>query len=67
MKFRYSSMYIREDIGSIEGLVKILNPSAIQLQLDTNICIYLREFYRTPSKTIVDKVLWDELKNFYAY
>ena len=48
MKFRYSSMYIREDIGSIGELVEILNPSAIQLQLDTNICIYLREFYRTP-------------------
>ncbi|OKA27497.1 hypothetical protein [Bacillus cereus] len=67
MKFRYSSMYIREDIGSIGELVEILNPSAIQLQLDTNICIYLREFYRTPSQTIVNKVLWDELKKFFMH
>ncbi|MBE7148919.1 hypothetical protein MN093_14435 [Bacillus mycoides] len=67
MKFRYSSMYVREDIESIEELVKILNPSIIQLQLDANICIYLREFYRTPSKTIVDEVLWHELKAFFMY
>ncbi len=67
MKFRYSSMYIREEIRSIEDLVKILNPSVIQLQLDTNICIYLREFYRTPSKTIVDEVLWYELKKFFMH
>ncbi|SDZ07431.1 hypothetical protein [Bacillus sp. 166amftsu] len=62
MKFRYSSMYIREEFKSIEELTRILNPSVIQLQLDTNICIYIRDFYRQPSKTISNEVLWNELK-----
>ncbi|MGP1906812.1 hypothetical protein ACTSEZ_01485 [Metabacillus sp. JX24] len=62
MNFHFSSMYVRQKIESIEELTNFLDPSEIQLYLDTNICIYLREFYRQPSKTITDEVLWNELK-----
>ncbi|PAK33857.1 hypothetical protein [Peribacillus simplex] len=62
MKFHFSSMYVRKKIESIEDLTKTLEPSEIQLHLDTNICIYLREFYREPSKTISNEKLWNELK-----
>lgn len=56
-------MYLKEKIESIEDLINKLEPEVIQLHLDSNICIYLREFYREPSKTVSDAVLWNELKN----
>ncbi|MDH2452129.1 hypothetical protein PQ796_16460 [Priestia megaterium] len=62
MKFNYSSMYVRGKFESIEDVINKFDPAEIQLHLDSNICIYLRDFYREPSKTISNEVLWDELK-----
>lgn len=48
MKIYYSSMFIREDINSIDELVRLADNDKIQLCLDTNICIYLRDLYNKP-------------------
>ncbi|MFC5405517.1 hypothetical protein [Cohnella soli] len=63
MKFYFSSMYIKEQIDTLDDLLEKISPNAIQLHLDTNICIYLREFIREPSKTVSNVVLWEELRN----
>lgn len=63
MKFYYSSMYIKEQIDSIDDLLEKINPNAVQLHLDSNICIYLRDFIREPSKTVTNEILWEEVRN----
>lgn len=62
LKFNYSSQYIKERITSIGDLINKYDSDSFELFLDTNICIYLREFYREPNKTIANDKLWGELK-----
>ncbi|MGL5352961.1 MAG: hypothetical protein ACRDA5_06510, partial [Clostridium sp.] len=65
MKIYYSSMFIREDINSIDDLVKLADNDKIQLCLDTNICIYIRDLYNDSFKifNIKDNTI-DELFKF---
>lgn len=52
MKFFYSSLYIHETLNSFEDLNNKIVPKLIKLYLDTNICIYLTEFYKDPSSFV---------------
>ncbi|MFJ5562874.1 hypothetical protein [Lysinibacillus xylanilyticus] len=62
MKFLYSSMLIHEDINDIETIINNIGNDKIELVLDSNICVYLRDFYKEPS-TITSRVeIWSELK-----
>lgn len=65
MKILYSSMFIEGQVGSFEELVCKIQPEKIQLYLDTNICVNLRDFYREPN-SIVKRTdsTWDELRTF---
>lgn len=62
MKFYYSSMYIYEKINSLEELINKVNVSLIELYLDTNICIYLRDYYKEPSSIVKRDEIWTELR-----
>lgn len=65
MKIYYSSMYISEEINSFDELISKIEPEKIQLYLDTNICAYLRDFYREPNLIVrTTDGTWDELKVF---
>lgn len=66
MEIYYSSMYIKEDIKSFNELIDKIAPQEIELYLDANICIYIREFIREP-QTIIgrkDKTLWSSFERF---
>ncbi|GLB25245.1 hypothetical protein LXJ15735_14860 [Lacrimispora xylanolytica] len=62
MKFYYSSMYIYEKINSFEELINKVDAKLIALYLDTNICIYLRDYYKEPSSIIKRDEVWTELR-----
>ncbi|WFA09201.1 hypothetical protein [Tissierella sp. Yu-01] len=62
MKFYYSSMYIHERINSFEELIEKIDGKLIELYLDTNICIYLRDYYKEPSSIVKRDEVWAELR-----
>lgn len=62
MKFYYSSMFVQEDITNIQDFIAKFGSEKIELILDSNICIYLRDFYKNPSAIISNDKLWNELK-----
>lgn len=63
MKVHFSSMYIQKTIKSFEEIANDFPLDKIELILDTNLCILLRDFYREPQK-IVERTdgTWEELK-----
>lgn len=66
MEIYYSSMYVKDDIKNFDELIDKISSQEIELYLDANICIYIREFIREP-QTIIDrsdKSLWRSLKGF---
>ena len=63
MKFYYSSMFIHEEINDIKTIIDKIGSDKIELVLDSNICIYLRDFYKEPSSITSRISLWSELKN----
>lgn len=62
MKFNYSSMYIHDRINSFSELKNKIDTNLIELILDTNICIYLRDFYKEPNSITKRNEIWGELQ-----
>ncbi|WP_068984492.1 hypothetical protein [Lysinibacillus xylanilyticus] len=62
MKFLYSSMFIDEDINDIESIIDNIGNDKVELILDSNICIFLRDFYKEPSVITARTEIWGELK-----
>lgn len=48
MKVYYSSMFINKEINNIDELARLTDIEKVQLCLDTNICVYLRDLYNNP-------------------
>lgn len=62
MTIHYSSLFLKDKIESASQLSTIDN---CLLVLDTNICIYLRDFYQSPIKFIKSNpYIWTELRDF---
>ncbi|WP_210162472.1 hypothetical protein [Anaeroarcus burkinensis] len=60
-------MFIKETINNFDELIAKFNPKEMELYLDANICIYIRDFIRQP-QTVIDRddeTFWPELKNFF--
>ncbi|WP_068615368.1 hypothetical protein [Paenibacillus tuaregi] len=68
MKLYLSSMYIHDKIQTFDELVNKVPPRYIELFLDTNLCILLRDFYREP-QSIVNRPdnIWDTLRDLLKY
>lgn len=65
MKIYYSSMFLKNNVENFEELISVVDPKMIQLYLDTNLCVYLRDFYREPNGIIKKSDgTWNELKKF---
>lgn len=62
MKFLYSSMFIHEDISDIETFVNNIGNDKVVFILDSNICIFLRDFYKVPNTITPRTEIWNELK-----
>lgn len=67
MKVYYSSMYIYKTIYSSDELVKEIDVKAIELYLDTNLCIYMRDFYKEPSSITKREDIWQELRDLLKF
>jgi hypothetical protein len=56
-------MYIYKTINSFDELIEEIDSNSIELYLDTNLCIYLRDFYKEPSSIIKRADIWSELRD----
>lgn len=67
MKVHYSSMYIYKTIYSSDELIEEIDVKAIELYLDTNLCIHLRDFYKEPSSVTKREDIWKELRDLLKF
>lgn len=58
----YTSPFIKQQITSPNHLVSLIPKNKITLVLDTNICIYLRDFYQSPLN--LKSETWELLREF---